>query len=663
MPLRNKLFALGPAWLLAMLAPPCAAQAVRLDTLTVNAPQTPPLALSGVTADALTSVDQRSLAQWLNYSPGVFALNGDNAAQGVRVSIRGFGAQAAFGVRGIRVSLDGIPLTLPDGQSDLDMLDLALLESVSVVRGPSASLFGNASGGVVTLNSRAITPGEARWRAEVRGEGGRSIRGEISAAAGSSALRASIAQSHFDGPRDHSHTDARWTHLNWANEGSDYRLSAGLSDLQVDALDPGALTASQMRDDRDAARDANVAYNAGENIRQQRLHARWEQQINARWQFDGVSYVGQRDFANRLPFSNAGQTAFERSFAGLGLTLNGTHQTLLNRPQRLTVGLDSQWQSDDRKRYDNNSGGLRGELKQSQQERAQSVGIFVRNSVALNPEWELSAGLRHDWLTLKTSDRFLADGNDSGRRQLNDLSGDLNLQRHLGPHALYLRLATAYQTPTINELANPAGGGFNPDLESSRSHGLELGWQTDTALWHTQLIGFVIQSEDELQAYELEAQPGRSFYRNAGQSQRYGADLAVAWDNTRWRADLAYSLLIAEYAEGELDGLRLPGLPRQTLNLTATRTWSKYSLALNLVARDELYANDANSLKVPGHARANLVGRWTEQRSDHEFTVELAIDNLLATEYADNIRINAFGGRAFEPAGGRLVRANLNWRY
>ena len=661
--MRNKLFAVGPACLLALLAPPSAAQAVRLDTLTVNAPQTPPLALVSVSADALTSVDQRSLSQWLNYSPGVFALNSDNAAQGVRVSIRGFGAQAAFGVRGIRVSLDGVPLTLPDGQSDLDMLDLDLIERVSVVRGPSASLFGNASGGVVTLSSRAINPGEARWRVEARGDGGRSIRGEISTAAGSSALRASLAQSHYDGPRDHSHVDARWTHLNWAHEGADYRLSAGLSDLQVDALDPGGLTASQMRADRSAARDANVEFNAGENIRQQRLHGRWEQQINAQWQFDGVTYVGQREFANRLPFSNAGQTAFDRSFAGLGLTLNGTHQTLLNLEQRLTLGLDTQWQSDERKRYDNLTAGHRGELKQSQHERAQSVGIFVRNSVALNPEWEVSAGLRHDWLTLKTSDRFLADGNDSGRRQLNDLSGDLNLQRTLGPHAWYLRLATAYQTPTINELANPAGGGFNPALESSRSRGLELGWQTNTALWSTQLVGFVIQSDDEIQSYELEDQPGRSFYRNAGKSQRYGADLAATWDNTRWRADLAYSLLIAEYAQGDLDGLHLPGLPRQTLNLTATHSWTQCSLALNLVARDALYANDANTLKVPGHVRANLIGRWTEQRSDHEFSVELAIDNLLATQYADNVRINAFGGRAFEPAGGRLARVNLNWRF
>lgn len=647
-----------------MLTSPATAQPTRLDTLTVNAPSGPPLAVSTIAAKDVPAMNQRSLAQWLNSSPGVFALNNDNAAQGVRVSIRGFGAQAAFGVRGIRVSLDGVPLTLPDGQSELDLLDLDLIDRVSIVRGPSASLFGNASGGVVALSSRAINPGELRLRGELRGDGGRSVRGEFSTALGASAVRASLAQSHLDGPRDHSHTDARWSHLNWQRDSANSRLSFGLSDLRVDALDPGALNASEVAADRDAARTANVEFHAGENIRQQRAHARWEHTLDNDWQIDSVSYYGQRDFANRLPFGNGGQSAFERRFAGLGLTLSGAHSALWNRPQRLSLGVDSQWQADDRKRYDNNAGGQRGVLTLDQRERAELIGVFARNSLAMTPHWEISAGLRHDWLTLRTSDRFFDDGNDSGQRQLNDLSGDVNLQHHRGSHTHYLRLASAYQTPTINELANPDGGGFNPALNSSRSQGLEAGWRSAGSAWSHEFVVFIIHSEDELQSFEREDQPGRSFYRNAGRSQRHGADLAVTWRNADWRADLAYSVLIAEYAEGALDGLRLPGLPRQTLTMTGTRLWKRWTLALNLIARDHLFANDANTLRVAGHLRANLMAAWILHRDEQQETrLEMAVDNLLDTEYADNIRINAFGGRAFEPAGGRLVRASLNWHF
>lgn len=647
-----------------MLVGPALAQPVRLDTLTVNAAETPPLAIRSIAADDLVAPDQRSLAQWLNRSPGVFALNNDNAAQGVRVSIRGFGAQAAFGVRGIRVSLDGIPLTLPDGQSELDLLDLDLIDRVSVVRGPSASLFGNASGGVVALSSRPIVAGEARLSGALRGDGGRSARAEFSTGTADTLLRASLAQSHFDGPRDHSHTDARWSHLSWQKHTGPSQLSIGLSDLRVDALDPGALNASDMNADREAARAANVEFHAGENIRQQRLHARWQRDLSQTWQFDGMSYLGQRDFANRLPFANGGQSAFERDFAGLGLTLSGHHTLVIDRPQRLSLGFDSQWQADARQRYDNSPGGQRGALALDQRERAQVLGLYVRNSIALSPRWEFSSGVRHDWLTLRTSDRFLGDGDDSGKRQLNDLSGDLNLRHTLGAHSTYVRLATAYQTPTINELANPAGGGFNPVLNSSQSHGLEWGWRGQFARWSYELIGFIIRSDDELQSYELEDQPGRSFYRNVGRSQRHGGDLALSWAHNGWRADLAYSVLIAEYTDGQLDGHALPGLPDQTINLTTTREWPCTSLSLQLLARDALYADDANTLRVPGHLRANLMSTWTLlQSAQHQVRLDMAIDNLLDTEYADNIRINAFGGRAFEPASGRLFRASLNWQF
>ena len=96
---------------------------------------------------------QLSLQEYLYNIPGVFSTSANNFAQDLRLSIRGFGARSSFGIRGIKVIVDGIPQTSPDGQTQLDNLPLGLMESIEVIRGPAANLYGNSSGGVITINT------------------------------------------------------------------------------------------------------------------------------------------------------------------------------------------------------------------------------------------------------------------------------------------------------------------------------------------------------------------------------------------------------------------------------------------------------------------------------------------------------------------------------
>jgi len=96
---------------------------------------------------------KNSLQEFLLTHPGVLAMNTNNYAQDLRISIRGFGARSAFGIRGIKLIVDGIPESTPDGQGQVDNLMLDDLQSVEVLKGPSSSLYGNASGGVIKLNS------------------------------------------------------------------------------------------------------------------------------------------------------------------------------------------------------------------------------------------------------------------------------------------------------------------------------------------------------------------------------------------------------------------------------------------------------------------------------------------------------------------------------
>ena len=97
---------------------------------------------------------QLSLQEYISQTPGLFSLNANNFAQDLRISIRGFGARSAFGIRGVKIIVDGIPETTPDGQGQIDNLNLSSIRNIEILRGPSSALYGNASGGVINISTQ-----------------------------------------------------------------------------------------------------------------------------------------------------------------------------------------------------------------------------------------------------------------------------------------------------------------------------------------------------------------------------------------------------------------------------------------------------------------------------------------------------------------------------
>ncbi|WP_425928418.1 TonB-dependent receptor family protein [Pseudomonas sp. NyZ201] len=632
--------------------------AVDVDPVVISATRTgdewAQAALSASVVDAADSRGEQALTlgNLLSGVPGVVVQSRYNAAQGLRPAIRGFGSRSSFGVRGIRVLVDGVPLTMPDGQTELDGFDLGLIERMEVLRGPAAVLYGNGAGGVLAIETRE--PGDhpgVSGDVSVGSYGFRRQSVEASGTEGNFGALAAVSSTQSDGYRQHATSEAnnltgklRW----WGETG---RLALTLHALDNRSEDPGGLTLGQVRADRNQARPQSLSFDSDERIRQQRLSLVWDGQPLGEDTYQIRSYVGQRDFENRLPLAANGQTSYERLFAGAGA--NYTHVAdWFGLKHWFTFGGDLESLRDDRDRNNNILGGEKGALTSRQREEARSLGLFVENRTELGENWLLSLGLRHDTVRLSVDDHYLRDGDDSGKRNLRDLNYSVGLSYRLDPsHTIYARVATSFETPTVSELANPNGGGFNSSLEPAEALNQEVGFKGETAHWRYEAVVYRIDTRDELVPYV----DGRTFYRNAGSTRRDGLELSARWQpDEHWQVSTAYSLNDYTYRSFEnADGNRLPGIPVQSLFGEVSYSRDNWYARLNTSVFDRQYADSGNTARVGGYALVNLrlgmqLKGWAENVEPY-----VGLDNLTDRRYYDNLRINDSGGRYYEPAPGR----------
>ena len=663
-------------WLLAdsraLLAAEAKNTAVELAPLLITSPRSTtrwlstPAAVTVVESGTAPGEQNLALDTLLARVPGVFSLNRYNLAQGLRPSIRGFGARGNFGVRGIRVLVDGVPLTMPDGQTELDGLDLGLVERMEVLRGPASVLYGNAAGGVLAIETReppAIPSMQLDLSAA--GLGYQRMRGEIGGSDGNLGGLLAFNSTVLEGYREHSqaHTNSLTGKLQWYAPTGRLRLNFNAIDNRAE--DPGGLTAAQVKANRRQAAPNNLLFDADEYIRQQRLGLVWDGYAAGADEYQLRSYVGHREFGNRLGFTTSGQTTFERYFGGIGGQYSH-HRELIGLAHKITTGFDLEAQRDDRRRYDNLLG-ERGQSRQQQDESALSQGLFIEDQLDLSEQWQATLGLRYDQVRLAVDDYYLADNrDDSGSRSLEDWNYSAGLSyRFTAQQSVYARLASSFETPTISELGNPQGGGFNSTLQPAQALSRELGIKGEWPSLRYSLSLYRIELEDELVGFSLPTQPGRNFYRNAGQSQRDGLELSLDWQFTdAWRWSLAYAYnryRFEDYqtAAGNFSGKRIPGIPRQTLFSELAYEQQNGYVRLGLTAQAQVYANDANTQSAPGYTLFNLRIGKRFQVGEQSLEPYLGIDNLLDRDYFDNLRINDGNARYFEPGPGRTLYAGL----
>ncbi|WP_328189645.1 TonB-dependent receptor family protein [Marinobacter sp. OP 3.4] len=634
------------------------------------------------TPAAVTVVNQRDIQQGeqrvhldesLEAVPGLFLQNRENYAQGQRISSRGFGARAPFGIRGLHIRVDGIPYTLPDGQAQIDAVDLASATQIEVIRGPSSVLYGNAAGGVIditTADGRRMRQSPVidlqggsygLWQAGVRVGG---EQGDWFYSASASALTS-------DGYRDQSEVEKYLFNGKLGYQLDSQRSITVLLNLldTPKAEDPGGLTREAADEDpRQAWRFSDIL-DAGQTVDQQLVGTHYQDQGLAGGTLDARVFYTWRDFEQQLPFPGSSLINYQRDYYGGSVQYSRDNQ-LAGRPFTWVVGTDLGWQEDDRGRRGVSATGEITGTTGDEFQQAQSTGVFAQGEWSLTEKLALSAGVRHDRVSMEIDDDFLADGSDdSGDRTFREWSGSLGLSYRYQPaHQWYATVGNAFETPTFTEFARPDGsGGFNPDIDPQQAWNVELGARGlfDMGLEYD-LALFSVNVDDELIPFESPG--GRTFYRNAGRTSRDGLEAAVRYPFLdAWEA--RSSLTLARYrfdrytTDGgdDLSGNDLPGLP-ETL-------WHGYLSWQGLGGRfaeagahyvGDFYADDANTEEVDSHWRFDLKGgdSW---RVGRDTTIELygGIRNLFDEDYYENVRINASFDRYYEPAPGRTFYAGV----
>ena len=615
-----------------------------------------------------------SLNEFFQEVTGLFVLNANNYAQDLRISIRGFGARSAFGIRGVKLIVDGVPETTPDGQGQIDNIDLSVLSKLEILRGGSSSLYGNASGGVISIQTKdkvekpylsiGATMGSYNMHRYEIEAGLKSRRSQVILHAG---------HTNVDGYREQSemvstNLNAKWIYK--LSEKGTLNVVANYTNSPT-ADDPGGVNLAQVEENPRTARNLNLSFDAGEAITQYKISTSYKTSVGANWTLDAYAFVNNRDFYGRLPFEDGGIVDLQRKYSGTGV--NMTHKLLLDNGINLFQwGVDLSAQVDGRVRYDNLQG-IQGPESFHQDEIFSNIGLYVQDQYSIGA-WTFEGGLRMDLNKLQAKDMILSNGDNSDEIDLNTFNPSFGVSyKSSATSSIFFNLASSFETPTLSELSvDPSGAeGFNRDLKAMTALTKELGVRGSIFdLLNYELVLFHINSNNEIVPYEIARFPGRDFFRNAGRTERKGIELTAKYHlSPDWVIDGSYSLMNVTYKDyisgnSDFSGNEIPGIPKSRGSLS-TVYQSKKDLILKVQAlfTSQLFLDDSNQNISPSYQLINCYFGHPLKVGKGTFFLFAGINNLTDSDYYDNVRINAFGGRFYEAGPKRNYYGGIKFKF
>lgn len=655
-----------------------------------------PMAVDTISAEAIGANQlQVNLSETLPQIPGVIAHNRQNYAQDLQISIRGFGARSTFGVRGVRVYVDGIPGTMPDGQGQLSHIDLTSAQRIEVLRGPFSSLYGNGSGGTISIFTASGKPG-AQTQLDLLAGSYDTRREAVRVAGAQGGFDYVAALSNFtsDGYRDHSAVRRSNGNLNLnfaLDDKSQLKLIFNAVDMP-EAQDPLGLTRAQLNADPQQAGTSAELFNTRKSVKQQQVGADYRRAFDDNNLLNAMIYGGQRSTVQYQSIPTSAQIA-ATSAGGVidldrdywGLDTHWTHSdSLLGRALEITGGLSFDTLDEARQGFNNFYGsanaptalGVKGNLRRDEANTVYNFDQYLQAQWQLGESWLLAAGVRNSKVQIDSNDHYIVAGNgdDSGNKTFHSTTPTVGLTWSANDATrIYASYGEGFETPTLNELSyksvSGVNTGLNLDLKASRSNHYELG--TKILLDENSRIDFSVfhvTTRDELIVAANSG--GRSLYQNAGKTQRDGVEWQYAgqWDNGIG-LKLAYTLLSAKYAKDvsatsiEKDN-RIPGVPLRSLfsELSWRESRSGFNTALSVRKESNLYVNDANSDATSGYTVLDWSAGFAQQYSFDEkhmprleFEEFVRVDNLTDREYVGSVIVNESNARYFESAPDRAA--------
>lgn len=689
-----------PALLLPLIA---AAQTADEQTMVVTAAPTTvseldtPAAVSVVNGDEMRQAAPRvNLSESLGAVPGLQVQNRQNYAQDLQLSIRGFGSRSTYGVRGLRIYVDGIPATMPDGQGQTSNIDIGSVDTIEVLRGPFSALYGNSSGGVINVTSQTGTQPPTVEASSYYGSFGTwhygmKATGAVGDGSHAGDVDYTVSTNRFTthGYRDHSGARKNLANARLGVRINDVsKLTLLLNSVDIKANDAGGLTADEWRDNpRQSPRGDQ--YNTRKNTRQTQAGLRYERQLSAQDDLSVMMYAGERETTQfqsiprapqPKPSHAGGVIDLTRHYQGIDTRL--THRGELLVPVTLTAGLDYENMSERRKGYENfvmvNGApqyGEQGALRRNERNLMWNVDPYLQTQWQLTDKLSLDAGVRYSSVWFDSNDYYITPGNG-------DDSGDASYHKWLPAGSLkyaltdawnvYLSAGRGFETPTINELSYRSDNqsGLNFGLKPSTNDTVEIG--SKTRIGNGLLTAALFQTDTDNEIVVDSSSGGRTSYKNAGKTRRQGMELGLDQQfGESWRLKAAWTWLDATYRTNVCDdascnGNRIPGIARNmgyaSFGYQPEQGWYAGS---DIRYMSDIMANDENTAKAPSWTVVGLTTgyKWSYGRMDMDLFGR--IDNLFDREYVGSVIVNESNGRYYEPAPGRNygIGLNLAWRF
>lgn len=606
--------------------------------------------------------------------PGVWISNRENHALGERVTIRGMGWRSQFGVRGIQIVLDGIPLTVADGQTIMNMVDPAMVQSLELLRGPSATFWGNSSGGVLYMRTRppADAPNfmfrtyggsfstlkqEARWHDQIGG------------------VRWNAYGSYYqtDGYRDYSAAQLIRGGISAGfdiSESSTFEARIAYSGMP-DAQHPGSLSREDAQNDPSMAWPFNVNTHSGKQFHQLMGAASYFHDFNS-GMLSVSAHGTYRDLTNPLP---GPYITVDRLAGGTRATYD--IETL---PFQLQIGGEMKWQRDERDQTNNDGGSPGPNYVISQLDNVRNQALFAKGAMDAG-RFTLSLGFRADRMVFESDSIDIATGQiieyEDERRIFNTLNPSFGINYHLRDARLFANISTSFESPTTTEFKNRLGSdgnivpGFNPDLDPERTIGLEAGlrgfYRAINLEYDLALFGLYVKDQI-IQESEID---GQAIFSNGGNAEHFGIETHMKlYPSDFLSLEFMYTWVHATFAGTEFDldedyqGNKLPGVAPHRFGSIVSFNLGNHMISTDVEWVGNYYADSANTARNDSYFLLN--GRWLFNGFNFDswkLQPFVSVYNILNTRYNTSIAINNNFGRYFEPGSSRSFQGGLSFQF